>query len=159
MSRADEASGCRLWLGTKRNGYGRLTIGSKRAGTAKSVSAHRLAFALYCAPIPAGMEICHHCDIRACIEPTHLFCGTKHDNMADRERKGRNNPPRGSQQGGAKLTEDAVLEIRRSPRTARELAARFGVSYATIKDARSRRWKHVPRPAPPRDGDGQEPQA
>ena len=36
-----------------------------------------------------GMQICHHCDIRTCMNPAHLFEGTYHDNMRDARHKNR----------------------------------------------------------------------
>lgn len=40
-------------------------------------------------PIKDGYFACHHCDIRNCIEPTHLFEGTASENTLDAFRKGR----------------------------------------------------------------------
>ena len=99
----DEMSGCWEWTGSKRNGYGRLIVGSRTDGTRKSVSAHRLSYELTYGEIPEGMEVCHRCDNRCCVNPDHLFIGTHQDNMSDRERKGRNKPPKGENNGRAKL--------------------------------------------------------
>lgn len=51
--------------------------------------AHRLAYVLRRGPIPAGMHVCHRCDIRSCFAPAHLFVATIAENMRDRTRKGR----------------------------------------------------------------------
>lgn len=39
--KVDPVSGCWEWQGSKRNGYGRITIGSRKDGSRKSVCAHR----------------------------------------------------------------------------------------------------------------------
>jgi hypothetical protein len=41
----NERSGCWEWQGSKRNGYGRMIIGSRTDGTRKSESAHRIMLA------------------------------------------------------------------------------------------------------------------
>lgn len=86
----NEISGCLEWTGSKRSGYGRMIIGSRKDGTRKSVSAHRVSYEIEYGEIPAGMEVCHKCDNPSCVNPKHLFLGTRQDNINDRERKGRN---------------------------------------------------------------------
>ena len=146
----NESSGCWEWFGSKRNGYGRMIIGSRTDGTRKSVSTHRISYELTYGEIPIGMEVCHKCDNPSCVNPSHLFLGTRQDNIDDRERKGRNNPPKGEKHAKAKLTEADVLAIR----TKRlqgvsfgKLAKEYGVCKKTIQDAVSgKHWSYLPQP-------------
>jgi hypothetical protein len=51
--------------------------------------AHRAVWMRIHGPIPEGMHVLHHCDIRNCREYRHLWLGTNADNVRDREEKGR----------------------------------------------------------------------
>lgn len=74
---------CKLsWSSIDNNGYSRVP------GDGKTL-AHRNAWEKAFGPIPEGMLVCHHCDVRNCIEPTHLFLGTYKDNLEDASKKGR----------------------------------------------------------------------
>lgn len=108
--------------------------------------------------IPPGLCVCHHCDNPKCVRPDHLFIGTVADNNADMAQKGRAasglrntaiaNPElvaRGEKHANAKLTQQAVDEIRQEytlGKSSSVLAAQFGVHRATIyKIATYRSWK------------------
>lgn len=85
-SRVRKTKRCWLWTGATRNGYGIITIGG-HAG--KTVSVHRVAYEAFIGPIPLGLLICHHCDVRNCVRPSHLFAGSHADNGADMVAKDR----------------------------------------------------------------------
>jgi len=50
---------------------------------------HRLAYIEAHGNIPSGFFVCHTCDQRLCIEPTHLYAGTAADNNRDCWARGR----------------------------------------------------------------------
>jgi hypothetical protein len=128
-------AGCWLFIGAlKSNGYGDIWHQGRVVG------AHRLAHELFIGPVPDGVDVCHRCDVRSCVNPHHLFLGTRADNMADCSRKGRVAKP------ACKLTPDQVNEIRRSTDRVADLAVRFGLSQSSIfrvKNGKQYWW--VPR--------------
>jgi hypothetical protein len=81
-------SGCWIWLGsTTKDGYGRAWINGKMT------TAHRFSYEHFNEPIPVGMFALHKCDTPSCVNPNHIFIGTRSDNMKDSIRKGRNEFP------------------------------------------------------------------
>lgn len=133
-------TGCHLWSGTTDPwGYGALTV---KGVTAK---AHRLAYEFECGEIPKGLSVLHRCDIRVCVNPDHLFVGTRADNMRDMWAKGRGKgSPKGSKAHAAKLTEADVLAIRASNDFHSRLAEHYGVDSKTIRCIRKRTtWTHI----------------
>jgi hypothetical protein len=80
-------SGCVLWLGATSagTGYGKVRLSNPR----RLVGAHRLAWELAHCPIPDGLCVLHRCDVRTCVNPDHLYLGTKRDNARDMVSRGR----------------------------------------------------------------------
>lgn len=148
----EPTSGCWLWTGSLGStGYGRLWDGRKY------LRAHRIAWELHIGPIPPSLFVCHKCDVKACVNPEHLFIGDAFDNMGDAAKKGRlargdknwtrSRPERllrGEANSSSKLRADQVTEIRLSNLSARLLAAKYGVVHSSILRARSRQtWGHL----------------
>lgn len=134
-------AGCWLWIGgTNEHGYGIIGLGSRADGVAK---AHRVSWELSRGPIPAGLSVLHKCDTPACVNPDHLWLGTKRGNSRDMARKGRHRIPdnRGERSAGAKLTAAAVACIRLKEKTGKEYARLFGVSKSAIYEIwRGKNW-------------------
>lgn len=142
----DKTEDCWNWTGaTASNGYepyGRFNTGRRPEGGYHVAVAHRFAYSLQNGPIPDNALVCHACDNRLCVRASHLFIGTALGNSADMRRKGRNKP--GIQRYNAKLTDDAVRQIRASTDTLAVLSRRYGVSgghLSMIK--RGLKWTHI----------------
>lgn len=126
-------TGCWLWHGKMHTaGYGLF---------AKHY-AHRLSYALHYGEFDKRLFVCHKCDVKTCVNPDHLFLGTHTDNMRDGHKKKRF--PIGEKSHYAKLTPENVMEIRKSDKSAIELAKKFSLNRNSIYDIRLRRsWRHL----------------
>jgi hypothetical protein len=117
-------------------GYGAFWFGERNHG------AHAVSYIINVGVIPPGRHVCHTCDNRGCVRPSHLFLGTHRDNSDDKVRKGRQ--AKGEAIGGAVLTDDLVREIRNDPRPNTRIAADMGVDTKTIWLVKNRKtWRHV----------------
>lgn len=139
--KVQKTTGCWIWTANKtRRGYGLVGVASGR-----SMSAHRASWTLAYGPIPDGLCVLHRCDNPSCVRPDHLFLGSNADNIADREAKGRT--ASGERNGNARLSRDAIAEIRSADRTYESyarLAERFGVHLSTIaRVAQGAAWAHI----------------
>lgn len=114
--------------------------------------ASRMALFLSGITVPAGMEVCHHCDNPPCCNPRHLFVGTRQQNNADKVSKGRHSHM--EKVNTAKLNRHLVVEIRAEVSArketlgrhwrAREVAQKYGTTVACINDVIARRsWRNV----------------
>lgn len=145
MSIPEPNSGCWLWMAamSRRSGYSAVKIEGHR-----TTRAHRLAYQLanQC-DVPSDIDVCHRCDVRLCINPDHLFLGTRLDNMRDCVKKGRFktlDPLSGEASPNSKLTDKDVIAIRSDARSQRQIARSYGVDKGTIAAIIQRRtWRHL----------------
>ncbi len=139
MEKVDASGDCWLWRGTVYgHGYG-YAYSNKRI-----VRAHRLSYEFANGPIPKGLWVLHRCDTPACVNPDHLYAGTAKDNARDREERGRGRQPKGSRNGKAKLTEEAVSAILKDKRFQWQIAEAHNVTQSTIcRIKKGEMWGHV----------------
>ena len=128
---------CWEWIAGKNGvGYGMFRVDGK------VILAHRVAYELYCGPVPKGKIVRHRCDNPPCCNPSHVLLGTVQDNVDDRVR--RNRSAQGERVSGAKLTEAVIPIIRSDPRPQTQIAADYGVSQQHISRIKTgAKWGHV----------------
>lgn len=90
MSHVIKTDGCWEWIGCKSGGYGRIWV-KKENRQVKSL-AHRISWEMFRGPISNNLFVCHTCDNPPCVNPDHLWLGTKSDNTIDMWKKGRARP-------------------------------------------------------------------
>lgn len=147
-----QEDGCWYWTGyIMPNGYGQVGRNHKVYLT------HRYAFLLTHGWLPADRDICHTCDCRRCVNPDHLWVGTRAENLADMRRKGRRPVAfpvkadnRGERQGRATITDAQALQIRRDWAAGKypsmtQMARVLGIQRNTVNRViRRETWKHLP---------------
>lgn len=116
---------CWEWQRQSRSdyGYGLFEVRNKLC-----VVAHRVSYILTNGDIPTGLCVCHHCDNPPCVNPSHLFLGTKKDNAQDCSAKRRFKASR--------LTPNQISEIQNASGLCREIAERFQISATSVGQIR-----------------------
>lgn len=120
---------CWIWIGSqKSNGYGDFWFQHKVIG------AHRASHLMFKGPVPEDHDVCHKCDVRCCVNPAHLFIGSRLENMQDAKAKKR------TKSGTAKLTREQVAIIRGSNLRVYEIAKELGISQNIVSRVRLGRY-------------------
>lgn len=116
---------CWEWTGAKTpGGYG--VISPTPIGKGPCL-AHRVSWFLKYGVDPGKNCVCHRCDNPGCVNPAHLFLGSRRDNAVDCTKKGRRK---------SVLTEERVKDLRMLYATGRytmvELAEFYGIAQPTV---------------------------
>lgn len=142
--KAKKTDSCWIWTAATSGGYGKFSTGRRKKQT--QYGAHRFAWILKNGPIPNDLCVLHHCDNRLCVNPAHLFLGTRRDNADDMLAKGRS--ARGEKHSHAIFSDTEVRQIKEAirdrPGTLADVARQFGILYVTIQAIyHGRNWKHI----------------
>ncbi len=125
----DPMSGCWLWTGSFRQGYGAFD----------GKWAHVESYKMFKGPIEKGLMVRHTCDVKECVNPDHLILGTHEDNMKDVVDRG---AQLGENNGFSKLTWKEVREIRASSDSVKVLAKRYNIAASGVYHIiTGRAWK------------------
>lgn len=123
----------------RNRGYAKFVL--CQSNCRQTVAAHRVVWETFNGPIPQGMQINHKDGNKLNNRLTNLEICTPSENISHAFRvlkvSPNINPNYGTNNGRAKLNEDAIREIKRlraEGLTQKTIAKRFGVSPATISN-------------------------
>lgn len=139
--KVNKTKNCWHWIaGKDRCGYGIFRFRNKIQ------MAHRVSWIIRNKEIPLGLCVLHKCDNPSCVNPKHLFLGTKKDNAIDMVQKNRNYSPNNI--GGIpKLKNEDIGKIRQLNRkgtTQKEIGKLFNVCPSHISKILSGDcWSHI----------------
>jgi hypothetical protein len=148
-NKVDISGDCWIWTAAKSSkGYGRFKLNGKLQ------SPHVLSYRMHNEFYDNTLQVCHKCDNPSCINPDHLFLGTRSDNMIDCASKNRISQlpswvleKKGENKHISKLTNEQVKEIKMLLKTSIkqvEIAEIYSVSNNTIGDIKAgRTWNHI----------------
>lgn len=145
---------CWIWTGSQRRNGAYKRGNFRPGGTSEKITVARFSWFIHHGKIPKKMCVLHKCDNGLCVNPMHLFLGSKADNVHDMDRKGRRKTTlgygglKGLDNPSAKLTEKDVKNIRflyaNGNITQLKIAKQFGVCQWTISAiVRKEMWNHI----------------
>ena len=139
-SKVIKTNTCWNWTAAKSSkGYGRFKLKGKLE------SPHVISYQQFYNQDTSGLDVCHRCDNPSCVNPHHLFLGTRSDNMRDCSNKNRLFIPNiTGNKFRAKLSKQEVKEIRSSSHSSKELSQMYNISVRAINDIKSyTTWKDI----------------
>ena len=131
---------CWNWIGGTSHGYGWF------AYNGRNWRAPRVVLDLAGRLIPK-LCVLHHCDNRRCVNPLHLFQGTRVENNRDRHAKNGYPPVNCENNPRAKITNEQAREIKRRCLAGEkrcEVAKDYGLSSVAVSFlVLGRTWKGI----------------
>lgn len=155
MQRVDvRPNGCWLWKGCLSGKYAKIGVARR------NFRVHRVLWESLNGPVPPGRILCHTCDTPTCVNPEHVYPGTKSDNARDAVQRQRMNcgsrngtrtrperRSRGEAHYNAKITEDDVRRIRAKREEGFGLAAiarELDLPHGSVRGVlEGKSWTHV----------------
>lgn len=142
-AKVEKTDDCWLWTGsTNYAGYGVFYPQKHR-----SILAHRRAYAQTYGKLSDDVCVLHKCDNPPCVNPDHLFAGTRGDNIMDMVSKGRNRHLKGIHHPHAKLNPDIVRDMRifyDGGFSYRDIGEMLGLHHSTVaRIINKETWRHV----------------
>jgi len=112
----------------------------------KNIKCHKVSYMYYFGPIPPGLWILHKCNNKLCVNPNHLYAGTRQDNANDAKYF---ETFVGSKNGRSILNENKIYEIitdvyNNKYTSICQIADNCGVCPQTIRYIFKRKlWTHI----------------
>lgn len=133
---------CWLWVGAKSGGgYGKMCFSVD--GKNFYVKAHHISYLIHYGSYVKdngtyhGVCVLHKCDTPSCVNPEHLYLGSQLENIRDKVSKNRSYRPSGEKNPKAKLSEEKVMNIKKSKLNDKELSGLYKVDKTTINSIRT----------------------
>lgn len=122
-TKVNERTGCWEYQGHLKNGYAWVSA------FGKPQLAHRIVLRFKTNGSPKGMECCHSCDNRSCLNPGHLSWGTRQQNQKEKALRGR--------AARRAVSDEAILEMRKMRSDGKkliEIGKKFNCSMQYVSD-------------------------
>ena len=135
FTKVHKTENCWLWTAGQMCGYGWL----RDPFTKKNTRAHQFIMKALLGLPKTGFETCHKCNVKLCVNPQHLYYGTRRDNIRDQVAAGvhnfLNHGKSGTKSPKAILTVKQVREIRKlrkSGLTYRLISEKMNLNISTV---------------------------
>lgn len=136
---------CWEWTGANKGGYGQFFVSPQRRNVPAQAFAVELATGVRC---PPGREGCHTCDHPPCVNPAHVYYGTRQQNVDDMIERSR--IPVGEQRHNARFTAEQVLDMRvrfAAGENGASICKEYGISGGRLSNiVNGKEWARVGGP-------------